>query len=171
MMNKKQAVIIVTLLALIVCAGVLATKLNSPLYVNGSSVAKATTDSFNTSTKQTTKSTTDYFADTKLSRDQKDAQTLQTLKALVDDKNVSTQNRNDAAEKYTKIAMDSNYADKIESTLKSKGFDNAVCSIEGNTARVIVKQTKVLTDKQTRDIKNVVVGIAKINDVEIEIKQ
>jgi stage III sporulation protein AH len=170
-MNKKQAVIIMTLLALIVCAGVLATKLNSPLYVNGSSAAKATTNSFNTSVNQTTKATTDYFADTKLSRDQKDAQTLQTLKALVDDKNVSTQNRNDAAEKYTKIAMDSNYEDKIESTLKSKGFDSAVCSIEDTTARVIVKSTAALTDKQTRDIKNVVVGIAKINDVEIEIKQ
>lgn len=35
-MNKKQAVIIVTLLALIVCVGVVATKLNSPInYVNG----------------------------------------------------------------------------------------------------------------------------------------
>jgi stage III sporulation protein AH len=169
-MNKKQAIIIVTLLALIVCAGVLATKLNSPLYVNGSGSSGTSTVSFNNSTNQS-KSTTDFFADTKLSRDQKDAQTLQTLKALIDDKNVSTVNRDDAAQKYTKIAMDSNYEDKIESTLKSKGFDNAVCSIEDTTARVIVKSSTVLTDKQTRDIKNVVVSIAKINDVEIETKQ
>jgi stage III sporulation protein AH len=168
-MNKKQGIIIVTLLALIVCAGVLATKLNSPLYVNGSSSSGTSTVSFNNSTNKN--STTDFFADTKLSRDQSDAQTLQTLKALIDDKNVSTVNRNDAAQKYTKIAMDSNYEDKIESTLKSKGFDDTVCSIEDTKARVIIKSSKALTDKQTRDIKNVVVSIANINDVEIETKQ
>ena len=33
-MNKKQAVIILTLLVLIICAGVIATKMNDNLYVN-----------------------------------------------------------------------------------------------------------------------------------------
>ncbi len=52
-MNKKQGVIIVTLLALIVCTGVLATKLNSPLYVNGAD--EGSTVSFNNTSKNSNK--------------------------------------------------------------------------------------------------------------------
>lgn len=172
-MNKKQAVIIVTLLALIVCAGVLATKLNSPLYVNGadsSTSSGSSTVSLNNSTNQNDKS--QFFAETKLTRDQKNAETLQTLKTLIDDQNVSKQDRDDAAKKYTELAMNTNYESKIEATLKSKGYEDAICSIEnGNKARIIVKGKDKLTDKDTREIKDVVMGIAKIQDVEIEVKQ
>lgn len=168
-MNKKQAVIIVTLLALIVCAGVLATKLNSPLYVNsGDSGSSAV--SFNNNDKQSDKS--QFFAETKLTRDQKNTETLQTLKTLIDDQNVSKENRDDAAKKYTELAMNTNYEAKIEATLKSKGYEDAICSIEDdNKARVIVKGKDKLTDKDTREIKDVVMGIAKIQEVEIELKQ
>lgn len=169
-MNKKQAVIIGTLLALIVCAGVLATKLNSPLYVNGGdSGSKQSTVSFNNNDKKNNKS--QFFDETKLTRDQKNAQTLQTLKTLIDDKNVSKENRDEAAKRYTEIAMNTNYESKIEATLKGKGYEDVICSIEDNKARVIVKGKDKLTDKDTRDIKNVVMGIAKIQEVEIETKQ
>ncbi len=49
--------------------------------------------------------------------------------------------------------MDSNYESKIESVLKSKGFDDVICSIENDKARVIIKGKDKLTDKETRDIK------------------
>ena len=53
-MNKKQAVIIVTLLVLIVCAGVLAAKVNSPLYVSdsdfGDNISNITADNSTNST-------------------------------------------------------------------------------------------------------------------------
>ena len=169
-MNKKQAVIIGTLLALIVCAGVLATKLNNPLYVNGTdSGSKQSTVSFNNNDKKNNKS--QFFDETKLTREQKSAETLQTLKTLIDDKNVSKENRDDAAKKYTDLAMNTNYESKIEATLKSKGYEDAICSIEDNKARVIVKGKDKLTDKDTREIKNVVMGISKIQEVEITTKQ
>lgn len=169
-MNKKQAVIIGTLLALIVCAGVLATKLNNPLYVNGTdSGSKQSTVSFNNNDKKNNKS--QFFDETKLTREQKSAETLQTLKTLIDDKNVSKENRDDAAKKYTELAMNTNYESKIEATLKSKGYEDAICSIEDNKARVIVKGKDKLTDKDTREIKNVVMGISKIQEVEITTKQ
>ncbi|MCT8976031.1 SpoIIIAH-like family protein [Clostridium sp. CX1] len=169
-MNKKQAVIICTLLALIVCAGVLATKLNSPLYVNGGETGTGnSTVSFNNNDKKSSKS--QFFDEAKLTRDQKSAQTLQTLKTLIDDKNVSKENRDEAAKKYTELAMNTNYESKIEATLKSKGYEDAICSIEDNKVRVIVKGKDKLTDKETREIKNVVMGIAKTQEVEIETKQ
>lgn len=174
-MNKKQGVIIVTLLALIVCTGVLATKLNSPLYVNG--VDEGSTISFNNTSKNTKKTEnkentkSDFFAETKLTRDQKSAQTLQTLKSIIDDKNVPKENKEEATAKYTKLAMDSSYESKIESVLKSKGFDDVICSIEKDKARIIIKGKEKLTDKETRDIKNVVVSISNIQEVEIETKE
>lgn len=175
--NKKQAAIIVTLLVLIVCAGVLATKLNNPLYVDGgNSTSGESTVSFNndkSSSKNDNKdsSKNQYFDETKLTRDQKNAQTLQTLKTLIDDQNVAKDNRDEAAKKYTQLAMNTNYESKIETTLKSKGYSDVICSIEDNKARIIIKAKDKLTDKQTRDIKNVVVGISKVQDVEIETKQ
>lgn len=170
-MNKKQGIIIATLLALIVCAGVLATKLNSPLYVNGDdgSGTKSSAVSYNNTDKKNSKST--FFDETKLTRDQKNAQTLQTLKTLIDDKNVSKENRDEATKKYTDLAMSTNYESKIETTLKGKGYEDVICSIEDSKARVIVKGKDKLTDKDTREIKNVVMGIAKIQEVEIEVKQ
>lgn len=168
-MNKKQGIIIATLLALIVCAGVLATKLNNPLYVNGDDSGKGNAASFTNSDKKNSKSS--FFEETRLNRDHKDAQTLQTLKNFIDDKNISKENRDDASKKYTDLAMSTNYESKIETTLKGKGYEDVICSIEDSKARVIVKGKDKLTDKDTRDIKNVVMGIAKIQDVEIEIKQ
>ncbi|MBV7275061.1 SpoIIIAH-like family protein [Clostridiaceae bacterium UIB06] len=171
-MNKKQGIIIATLLVLIVCAGVLATKLNNPLYVNGddSGSGKSSAVSFNNSSQKNNK-TSSFFEETRLDRDQKNAQTLQTLKNFIDDKNVSKENRDEASKKYTDLAMNTNYESKIETTLKSKGYEDVICSIEDSKARVIVKGKDKLTDKDTREIKNVVVGIAKIQDVEIEVKQ
>ncbi|MFL0196895.1 SpoIIIAH-like family protein [Clostridium sp. WILCCON 0269] len=187
-MNKKQAVIIVTLLALIVCVGVVATKLNSPInYVNGvdnngSTVSSSSSDSTgdnngteNKNTKsdaaQSKDSQSGFFEETRLTRDQKNAETLQTLKNFIDDQNVSNDNRADAEKKYTALAMNTNYEMKIENTLKSKGYEDAICSIENSKARIIVKDKDKLTDKNTREIKDVVMSISQIQDVEIEVKQ
>ena len=181
-MNKKQAVIIVTLLALIVCVGVVATKLNSPInYVNGldnNGTSNSTVSSNSTKSKSTDSNTTQskdsesqFFEETRLTRDQKNAETLQTLKNFIDDQNVSQDNRADAEKKYTALAMNANYEMKIESTLKSKGYEDAICSIENDKVRIIVKNKEKLTDKNTREIKDVVMSISKLQDVEIEVKE
>jgi stage III sporulation protein AH len=175
-MNKKQAVIIVTLLALIICVGVVATKLNSPInYVNGvdNESGKSTISLNNNNTKNTTQtqSKSQFFEETRLTRDQKNAETLQTLKSLIDDTNASKENRADAEKKYTELAMNTNYEMKIENILKSKGYEDVICSIEDNKVRVIVKGKNKLSDKDTRVIKDVVMSVSKIQDVEIEVKQ
>jgi stage III sporulation protein AH len=150
-MNKKQGIIIATLLALIVCAGVLATKLNSPLYVNGDDSGSGNSSAVSLNNNDKKSNTSSFFEETRLNRDQKNSQTLQTLKNFIDDKNVSKENRDDAAKQYTQLAMNTNYESKIETTLKSKGYEDVICSIEdGNKARIIVKGKDKLTDKDTR---------------------
>lgn len=175
-MNKKQAIIIVTLLALIVCVGVLATKVNSPF-----SVAKNTDSSTDSNTGKSAvsfnsndsskQSKSQFFEEAKLDRDQKNAETLQKLKNLIDDKNVSQENRAEAEKQYTLLAMSTDYESKIETTLKSKGYEDVICSIEGSKVRVIIKNSEDITDKDTREIKDVVMSVSKISDVEIEVKK
>lgn len=67
--------------------------------------------------------------------------------------------------------MNTDYESKIETTLKSKGYDDVICSIEDTKARVIIKKSDDLTDKNTREIKDIVMSISKISDVEIEVKK
>lgn len=170
-MNKKQGIIIVTLLVLIVLAGVLATRLNgNQLYVTENQGGQPTS-SFNTNDKNTNTNSSEYFAELKISRDQSNAQTLQTLKTMIDDKNVSDASRKDAESKYEAMAMTSNYEQKIEMDLKVKGYNDVLCSITDNKATITINTKDQLTDKQLREIKDVVMKVANIKDVDIQVKQ
>lgn len=167
-MNKKQGIIIVTLLVLIVLAGVLATRLNgNQLYVTENDGGKPTS-SLNTTNDKNAKS--EYFAELKISRDQGNQQTLTTLKTMIDDKNVSDASRKDAEKKYEAMAMTMNYEKKIEMDLKVKGFSDALCAITDSKATVTINTSDQLTDKQIREIKDDVMKVANIKDVDIQIK-
>jgi stage III sporulation protein AH len=180
-MNKNQAVIIVTLLVLIVCAGVLAAKVNSPLYVNDSNFNTNDTSGLdsgnstvnNTASNKTSNSTdtiskSNYFADSRLSRIQTDQKTLQELKSIIDDKNTTAQDRTTATQESIAITTDSTNDTKVENLLKGKGYKDALCTIENDKVTVVVKcNTDKLTDKQLREIKDVVISVTKLRNIEI----
>lgn len=169
-MNKKQGVIIVTLLVLIICAGVLATKVNSPLYVNGTEMGKGE-DAM--SIKQDSKKTgSDYFAEAKMARNQENSEAIETLKSIIDEKNVSQASKDKAANQSTKIVTNQLNEKKIESALQGKGYENSVCRIDENgKARITVKVKENLNDKQAREIKSTAMSIVKVAGVEIEAHQ
>lgn len=167
-MNKKQGIIIVTLLVLIVLAGVLATRLNgNQFYVADNDGGKSTSSSISNN-KATTSS--EYFAELKISRDQSNAQNLQTFKTMIDDKNVSDTSRKDAEKKYETMAMAISYEKKIEMDLKVKGYNDTLCSITDNKVTVSISTKEQLTDKQVREIKDVVMKVSNIKDVDIQVK-
>lgn len=170
-MNKKQIVIIVTLLVLIVCAGILATKTNNPLYVNGDlgDIGKEAVSLNNTTNNTSSKSTkSNFFAESKMNRDQRYAVLLQTLKAMIDDPNASKEAKEAASNKYTNAAMAKVNEGKVEEALVSKGFEENICNIDEDKVRITVKTKEQLTDKQAKIIKDTVMGITKLKDVEIE---
>jgi stage III sporulation protein AH len=196
-MNKKQAVIIVTLLVLIVCAGVLAAKVNSPLYVSdsdfGDSISNTTADNSTNSTSNTiansaasnsaaannatsnaanstSRSTnSDYFSSSKLTRKQADAKTLETLKSLIDDKNTSAEDRETASHQAIAITTDSTNDATVENMLKGKGYKDALCTITNDRVTVVVKcDSDKLSDKQLREIKDVVLSVTKLRNIEIQ---
>lgn len=166
-MNKKQAGIIVTLLALIVCAGILAARVNGPLEVStmeNSGVFNLSKDNKDNS------NTSDFFTTSQLERDQKDAQVLAQYQALIQDKNVSAESRKEAEKKHLSKTQDIDREGTIELNLKASGFEDAICLIDSNKARVIVKGKEV-TEKQAKQIKDIVMKVSNIKEVEIQAKQ
>lgn len=169
-MNKKQAFIIATLLVLIVCAGILATKVNSPLYVNGNDLG-GQKSTFSLNNNKTSSSATDFFVEQKSNREHANATTTANLKALIDDQNASKEQRDAASKKYMTVTMAFQNEQKIEASLKAKSFEEAVCTINDDKVSVIVKSKEKLTDKQVKQIQDVVMSITKIKDVEIDYRQ
>ena len=167
-MNKKQSGIIVALVVLIVFAGYLAAKVNGPLYVNDGDFSS---EKSAISLKET-KSNSSYFEEAKLSRDQDNVSTLQSIKALIDDKNTPKAQKATAAEKYLNISMASQNESDIELALKALGFEEAMCSIVDDKVQILVKSDKKqLSEEQLRSINDVVMNKTKLEKIEVKIKQ
>ena len=170
-MNKKQAVIILTLLVLIISAGVIATKMNDNLYVNVDDPVKTET------TQSTTlKANSDYFAENKLQKTTNRNTAITSFKALAEDKNISQESKNTAAAKAMKYAEDALAESKIEADLKAKGFGDVICFIEEDPiqVRIAIKAKDAkdkLTDQQTRSIWDSATSLSHIKNIKIELKQ
>ena len=110
------------------------------------------------------------FLETKLERDQSTAKTLFSLKALIDDKNISKECKVTAALKYLKIVTAANYESEIELLLQNEGYDDVVSFITDDRVRIILKEDKKLSNNQLEKIKNIVMNVAKISDIEVVLK-
>ncbi|MDT8716582.1 SpoIIIAH-like family protein [Clostridium sp. 19966] len=175
-MNKKQAGIIVTLLALIVCAGILAAKVNGSLnQVTGDGFDTSGLATFNKDNKtSSTKTTNDYFTVARNKKVQDDNQNLSQLKTIADDKNMTDENRKQAQQKLSEATTANNYEKRIEEVLKSKGFEDAICYLESDNkkARIIIKSnSNELSPSQGAQIQDTVKSVANITNVEVQIKQ
>jgi len=172
-MNKKQAVIILTLLVLIICAGVIATKMNDNLYVNVDDPVKPET-AISSNLKANTSA--DYFAESKLSKTTNRNSVITTCKTLAEDKNISQESRNTASAKAMKYSENALAETKIEADLKAKGFTDVICWIDEDPVQVRIdikaKDTKEkLTDQQTRSIYDVATSLSHIKTIKIQLKQ
>ncbi len=87
-MNKKQAGVILALLALIVCAGVLAAKVNSSMQDLGTvSITDSGDDAANINNSKQDEIGYDFFYEAKSVRDKKSAETLEYLAEIIDSEN------------------------------------------------------------------------------------
>ena len=116
------------------------------------------------------KQTSEFFLETKLSRDQSTAKTLQTLKALMDDEHTPKPSKANIASKYLSIAIAANNEAQIELILKSKGYEDVVATITNDRVRLVIKYANKINVKQLKVIKDIVMSVAKIKDIEVELK-
>ena len=167
-MNRKQGIIIVVLLALIATAGVLASRLNSPLLVGEASNEQNSVLSFK---EEDSNLKTEYFAQAKTERSKAYADTMQILKSVMQDTSVSMETRQEAENKYLDITMNNNYESKVELALKAKGYEDVVCIIQNDKVNITIKSNDFLDEKEAREIKNEVVRITNLVDIVIDVKK
>lgn len=159
-MNKKQTIIISSLVVLILFAGFLATKVNGPLYVDNGGDKNAVSAS-----------ATNYFTTARLERDNTRQITLTNLKALLNDENTPEDQKAQAADNYKNLALQSDKEMRVELGLQAQGFDEALCTIDNDKATVVVKYQGELSDQQIRQIKDVIMSKAEINNIEIKVSE
>lgn len=161
-MNKKQTIIISSLVVLILFAGYLATKVNGPLYVdNGKGGKDAAVSTSNTN----------YFTTARLERENTRVVALQNLKNLLNDENTPEDQKAEVADDYKNLALQSDKEMRIELALQAQGFDEALCTLDNEKATVVVKYQGELSDQQIRQIKDVVMSKADIIDIEIKLAE
>ena len=142
-MNKKQAGVILALLALIVCAGVLAAKVNSSMQDLGTvSITDSGDDAANINNSKQDEIGYDFFYEAKSVRDKKSAETLEYLAEIIDSENVSQMDRDTAAKQKMALVMDQENETKIELALKGKGFEEILCLL-----RMLLNLQKVKESK------------------------
>lgn len=168
-MNKKQAGIILTLLALIVCAAILSAKVSGKLDDGTGSLSE--TINFNKDKGAASTGKSDYFYDAKNSREQSAAITMEALKQSTNDANVAKAIKDKASKELIDMTINKNNQTKIEIDVKSKGYDDAICFINKDNVKVIVKSKDELTEKQSIQIQDVVKNVTSRSDVRIERKQ
>lgn len=174
-MTKKQFGIIFTLMALIVCVGVVAarinkTGLNDPTDFSQVISQQGTEDDKDTENDKETIGAQDYFYGLRSEKDQKDAVTMQQLNELIADEQTSQEQKDLAANELREKTMMKDQEGRIEVNVKNKGFDDVLCSIEGNTVRIVVKAEE-LTETDTASIQEIAENISGISDVIIESKK
>ena len=171
-MTKKQFGIIFTLMALIVCVGVLSMKLNENGYNDPTSleaVLKQNTDDTKTDTAtEETLSTTEYFYSMRLTKEQQDEKYVDDMKAITEDANASQESKDIANNALVEKAKMKDQESRVESEIRNKGYEDALCMINDNkTVKVYVKVEDVLSEENSAVIKKVVEDITTLTDIDI----
>ena len=171
-MTKKQFGIIFTLMALIVCVGVLSMKLNENGYNDPTSledVLSQNTDNAKAdAATEETLSTTEYFYSMRSTKEQQDEKYVNDMKAITEDANASQESKDVANNALVQKAKMQDQESRVESEIRNKGYEDALCMINDNqTVKVYVKVEDVLSEENSAVIKKVVEDITTLTDVDI----
>ncbi|MFW2487592.1 SpoIIIAH-like family protein [Clostridium chromiireducens] len=169
-MTKKQCGIIFTLLALILCVGMLAAKLNNGGLNDPTDLSQVLSADKN---EQDTEALNqqNYFYQSRSEREQQDSVTIQTLNSIISDANISKEKKDEATKELTQKTIAKDNEGRIELSIKNKGYEDALCMLQGNKATVIVKSQNSLQESETVAIQEIVQNVSKIKDVIIQVEK
>lgn len=171
-MTKKQFGIIFTLMALIVCVGVLSMKLNENGYNDPTgleAVLKQNTDNTKSdAVAEETLSTTEYFYSMRSTKEQQDEKYVNYMKSITEDANASQESKDIANNALVQKAKMQDQESRVESEIRNKGYEDAICMINDNqSVKVYVKVDDVLSKENSAVIKKVVEDVTTLTDVDI----
>ena len=171
-MSKKQFGIIFTLMALIAFVGVLAARLNSTGLNDPTDLTQFLLEEKDEEKKddKETLGTQDYFYAIRSEKDQLNAMTLEQLNSVINNSNTSQEEFDLANNELIEKTMIIDKEGKVEINIKNKGFEDALCSIEGDKVRIVVAAEE-LSESDSAGIQEIVENITGIGDVIIEPKK
>ena len=97
----------------------------------------------------------DYFQESKLSRDTMNSQTLETYQKMLDNSNVSEEQKAIVTQEITKLNQEKNAIMICENVLSTKGFNKCVIFVNVDSISVVVGKEKIETD-EIAQIQNIV---------------
>lgn len=120
----------------------------------------ANTSSNSTNTENNTVETSsnnsnDYFTKSKLERDTMYSQMLETYEKVINSSNASETQKQSATQEITKINNIKNSIMICENLIKTKGFENSVVFVNGESISVIIG-TSELSKEQVAQVQNII---------------
>ena len=106
----------------------------------------------------------DYFTKSRLERDTMYSQTLETYENMINNDNISENQKSIAQQELTKINNQKNAIMIAENLIKVKGFEDLIIFVNNENVSVIIKADK-LEEKDVAQIQNI---IAREMNAEIE---
>lgn len=97
----------------------------------------------------------DYFQESKLSRDTMYSQTLETYQKMLDNSNVSEEQKAIVTQEITKLNQEKNAIMICENVLSTKGFNKCVIFVNVDSISVVVGKEKIET-YEIAQIQNIV---------------
>ena len=115
--------------------------------------------------------TDSYFTQSRLDRDTMYSQSLDTYQKIINNENISEDQKSIAQEEISKINKEKNSIMIAENLIKVKGFEDLIIFVNGENVSVIVKADK-LEEKDIAQIQNIVTRElgADVENINISIK-
>ena len=144
---RKQTIVISVLIVLIACAGLFARNFNETL----------TDNALSGQVTQTNKAL-NYFADSRMKKESTFDTSVAEMKELKDNKSLTAKVRETASLKLINMVTNNKTENTIETLIKGRGFEDALCMINDKSVEVFVKTTKQFTAAQVHDITEIIVN-------------
>lgn len=155
--SKRQTVVIAVLILLIACAGWFAREFNNKQNLNALSTdANQNKESMN------------FFVDSRMGRDNSRSAMRQELEKIVNDNNQTEESKQSASTQMMLLLTRGDKENKIETLVRERGYEDALCMIDDNGVELCVKSAEELNSEQVNAITDVIVrttGMAPSNIV------
>ena len=119
----------------------------------------------------TTKEASDYFVKSKLERDKMYSQMLETYENVLNSSNSLETQKQSATDEIKKINEIKNSIMVCENLISTKGFNNNIVFVNGESISVIIGSEQELTKEQVAQIQNIISRELKGNIDNIHISQ
>lgn len=189
MVFKRKQIVILALILMIVVAGYLQYsyrqgsnsaemdgKLGEAVYVDNEVDNEGLAETETTLTEggkaniTASKMANDYFVEAKMDREQSRSKTSESLKAITEDINASSETKKEAYDKMMTIDTNTEKEMRIEALVNKMGFDESFVLFADNGSVDVVIKTPSLSDAQVAQITDIVTRQADVAVEDLHIK-